>query len=468
MDNRENIVANEQEVKQHDVAVVIVPLHLQSHLRQLLQLACRISSYDLPVYYLSLATSNHQARTRSTTLNPSDIAKIHFHDLQIPTQDPPPNIPIQVWNDAMRSREPISSFLRDISSKSRRVVVIHDHLMSYNVMDISSIPNGESYVFYCQPIFDMYCSHYAALAGLPIPLEEELLKKLPSNDGCYNPDDIMHHSKLLSKCMDIHVGAIYNTSQVIEGSAFIDSMTHFASIQNKKLWAVGPILPSQGDHKIQNHHLCLDWLNKQPPKSVLYVSFGTTTSFSPEQIKELAIGLELSKHRFIWVLRNADKGDPITNDCEENKTVLLELPEGFEDRVKGVGLVLREWAPQQEILAHSSTAGFMSHCGWTSCLESISAGVPIAAWPIQFDQPKNGFFLTEILKIGLLVRTWEKREELVTASTIQNIVSKLMASDEGDMIRKRTQELSEAVRQSTEKGGISRMELESFVAHITR
>ncbi|XP_055824143.1 zeatin O-glucosyltransferase-like [Solanum dulcamara] len=455
-------------VKQDDVAVVIAPLHLQSHLRQLLHFACRISSYGLPVYYLGSASSNCQVRQHSTTLNPSDIAKIHFHDLQITTQDPPLDIPMHIWYASMRSREPIASFLRDISSKARRVVVIHDLLMSYNVQDISSIPNGESYVFHCLPIFDMYCSHYAAVAGLPIPLEEEILKKLPSNDGCYNPEDVMHHSKYLSQCMGMNAGDIFNTSQVIEGTAFIDSMAHIACMQNKKLWALGPIFHTQEDHKIENKHPCLDWLNKQPPKSVLYVSFGTSTSFSAEQIKEIAIGLELSKHKFIWVFRHADKGDPVTNKCEQNRTGVLELPEGFEERVKGVGLVVREWAPQQEILAHSSTGGFMSHCGWTSCLESIIASVPIAAWPIQFDQPKNGFLVTEILKIGLHVRLWEKRDELVTASTIQNIVRKLMSSKEGDMMRKIAQELSKAVRRSTEKGGVSRMELESFVAHITR
>ncbi|WMV23045.1 hypothetical protein MTR67_016430 [Solanum verrucosum] len=84
------------------------------------------------------------------------------------------------------------------------------------------------------------------------------------------------------------------------------------------------------------------------------------------------------------------------------------------------------------------------------------------------DQPINGFFLTEILKIGLLVREWEKREELVSASTIENVVRKLMASERGDLIRKRAEELGEAVRQSTEKGGASRIELDSFIAHITR
>ncbi|XP_015082409.1 zeatin O-xylosyltransferase-like [Solanum pennellii] len=451
-----------------DVAVVIAPLHLQSHLRQLLHFACRISSYGLPVYYLGLAASNSQARQHSTTLNPSDIAKIHFHDLQIPNEDPPPNIPMHIWHASMRTREPIASFLGDISSKARRIVVIHDLLMSYNVQDISSYPNGESYVFHCLPIFDMYCSHYAPAAGLPIPLEEELLTKLPSNDGCYDPEDVEHHAKYLNHCMGRNAGDIFNTSQVIDGTAIVDSMANLATIQNKKLWALGPILLTQDHDKVQIKHLCLDWLNKQPPKSVIYVSFGTSTSFSAEQIKELAIGLELSKQKFIWVLRNADVGDPVNNKCEENRSGPLELPEGFEERVKGVGLVVREWAPQQEIFAHPSTGGFMSHCGWTSCLESIIEGVPIAAWPIQFDQPKNAFLVAEVLKIGLHVREWEQRNELVTASTIQNIVSKLMASEEGDMIRKRAQELSKAVKRSTEEGGVSRMELDSFVAHITR
>ncbi|KAM3237666.1 hypothetical protein T459_12825 [Capsicum annuum] len=95
-------------------------------------------------------------------------------------------------------------------------------------------------------------------------------------------------------------------------------------------------------------------------------------------------------------------------------------------------------------------------------------GVPIAAWPMHADQPKNGFLVTEILKIGLTVREWENREEIVSASTIENVVRKLMASEEGDAIRKRAQELGEVVRHSTEKGGASQIELDSFIAHITR
>ncbi|KAK4721127.1 hypothetical protein R3W88_011360 [Solanum pinnatisectum] len=181
-------------------------------------------------------------------------------------------------------------------------------------------------------------------------------------------------------------------------------------------------------------------MNKQPPRSFLYISFGTTATFTDREVMELAMGLEQSKQKFIWVLREDDRGDIFTGEARK-----LELPEGFEERVKGVG-----------------------HCGWNSCLESITMGVPIAAWPMHGDQPNNGFLVTEMLKIGLIVREWDKREELVSASTIENVVRKLMASEEGDAIRKRAEELGEAIRRSTEKGGSSRIELDSFTAHITR
>ncbi|KAJ8562896.1 hypothetical protein K7X08_031348 [Anisodus acutangulus] len=455
----------------NEVAIVMVPFPAQGHLNQLLQLACLISSsYDLPVYYVGSATHNRQARVRANALNPSDIAKIHFHD--IPTHEfpsPPPDInalskfPSHLqpsWDASKLLRESIASFLRDISSKSRRLVVVHDSLMSYNVQDVSSLPSAESYIFNCISAFTFYC-FICLFYGMSIQLGEELLKKLPSPEGIM-PDEVRDFTTSHSPYIDIRSGDIHNTSKVIEGK-FLDLLAHAEINQNKKNWAIGPILPTKLNHISNRNNICLEWLNKQPPSSVLYISFGTTTSFSDREIKELAMGLEQSKQKFIWVLRDADRGDIFTG-----KSRKVELPEEFEERVKGVGLVVRDWAPQPEILAHSSTGGFMSHCGWNSCIEAITMGVPIAAWPMHSDQPYNSFLVTEIFQTGLIVREWEKREELVSASTIENAVRKLMASEEGISIRKRAEELGEAVRHSTEKGGASRIELDSFIAHITR
>ncbi|PHU16718.1 Zeatin O-xylosyltransferase [Capsicum chinense] len=66
------------------------------------------------------------------------------------------------------------------------------------------------------------------------------------------------------------------------------------------------------------------------------------------------MGLEQSKQKFLWVLGEADRGDIFTGEARR-----FVLPEGFEERIKEVGLVVREWAPQPKILAHSSTGGFL-------------------------------------------------------------------------------------------------------------
>lgn len=136
--------------------------------------------------------------------------------------------------------------------------------------------------------------------------------------------------------------------------------------------------------------------------------------------------------------------------------------------MKEFGLVVRDWAPQVEILGHPSTGGFMSHCGWNSCSESISMGVPMAAWPMYADQHRNAFLVTNILKVGLAVKTTEQNEEMVSSSTIVGVVKRLMASKEGEEMGKRAEEIGAAVQQAVEEGGVSRLELASFIAHITR
>lgn len=42
-----------------------------------------------------------------------------------------------------------------------------------------------------------------------------------------------------------------------------------------------------------------------------------------------------------------------------------------------------------------------------------------------------------------------------------------MASKQGEEIRKRAEKLGSVIRQAVKDGGISRLELDSFIAHIT-
>lgn len=52
---------------------------------------------------------------------------------------------------------------------------------------------------------------------------------------------------------------------------------------------------------------------------------------------------------------------------------------------------------------HSNVGGFVSHCGWSSGLESMKFGVPIIALPVHLAQPPNAR-LVEELGVGVEVK----------------------------------------------------------------
>lgn len=95
-------------------------------------------------------------------------------------------------------------------------------------------------------------------------------------------------------------------------------------------------------------------------------------------------------------------------------------------------------------------------------------GVPIAAWPLHSDQPHNALLVTKVLKVGVVVKDWAFCDELVESLTIEKAVKKLMASKEGEEIRRRAGELGTAVKKSVAEGGDTRREFDDFIAHICR
>ncbi|KAJ0809078.1 putative trans-zeatin O-beta-D-glucosyltransferase [Helianthus annuus] len=465
---------------QNKVMVVMIPLPLQGHLNQLLHLSRLISAHNVPVHFVCTTAHGRQVRLRLQGWNPNTISTIFFHDLPIPPfACPPPNpnstnkFPSHLQplcEAATHLRDHVASLLQKLSPTTNRLVVIHDSLMSTVVQDFVCLPNAESYTFHSVSAFStaLYTSEKVGEQIRKLIESQGTTEYDLSFDGCFTPDfkkfiGVQHEYAKLSS------GRIYNTCRVIE-QPILDLLEIEARSRNKTLWALGPFNPLElkSESKVLRKHdgpveKCLNWLDKQASNSVIFVSFGTTTSFSQEQIIEIATGLEMSDQKFVWVVREADKGDVFSDDI-----IRVKLPEGFEDRVKDRGLVVREWAPQLDILAHPSIGGFMSHCGWNSCIESMSMGVPIVAWPMHSDQPNNAVLVTNILKIGFLVKDWCRREEVVASAAVEKAVRKLMGTNEGEEMRKRAVALGREVRKYVIDGGITQTELGSFIAHITR
>lgn len=366
-------------------------------------------------------------------------------------------------SDSLQS--PLLDLFRSLSATHDRLVVVHDPLMSFAGLDAVTLPNAEVYWYQCLSAFFLLSFfHLEDLIKLP---EEEVSESiqliLKPLDGLLTDE---FTSFVLRRWVEnpLISGTIINTCRLIENE-FIELLEKQPSQQNKKLFVIGPTNPVTPEKEARAQHECLEWLDNQPVASVVYISFGTTSTISDEQIEQLAVGLQRSGQQFIWVLRDADLADIFVNDieCRQRK-----LPDSFEVETKETGLVFRGWAPQLDILAHSSTGAFMSHCGWNSCMEGLSMGVPIIAFPMHSDQPRNAILVTDYLMAGAKVREWDRHEKVASAAEIEEAIKRVMVFDQGKGMRKRAQALGEALRLAVSEGGTSRADFDSFIQHVTR
>jgi hydroquinone glucosyltransferase len=233
------------------------------------------------------------------------------------------------------------------------------------------------------------------------------------------------------------------------------------------VYPIGPLIQADAAGS-KNDAPCLEWLDRQPAKSVIFVSFGSGGALPTEQMRELALGLELSGQRFLWVVRSpSDEGAVNDNyyDAESKKDPFAYLPSGFVERTKEVGLVVPSWAPQIKVLAHAATGGFLTHCGWNSVLESLVHGVPMVAWPLYAEQRQNAVMLSaESGGVGAAIRVPEskRREEIAAA------VRELMEGEgSGAAVRAKVADLQKAAAEGLQEGGAAAAALAEVVEKWT-
>ncbi|KAJ4963047.1 hypothetical protein NE237_022986 [Protea cynaroides] len=240
-------------------------------------------------------------------------------------------------------------------------------------------------------------------------------------------------------------GIMVNTFECLE-SPLIKTITDGLCVPDAPtppVYCVGPLIASPENKEDTTVNQCISWLDSQPSQSVVFLSFGSRGVFSTAQVREIAIGLEKSGQRFLWVVRKPESEDNNKHFTTENKEPDLEalLPEGFFDQTKERGFVVKSWAPQVQVLNHESVGGFVTHCGWNSVLEAVSAGVPMVAWPLYAEQHMNKAFLVEEMKLAM---SMEKSEDgLVSAAEVENRVRALMEWEEGRVLREKSRKMKE-------------------------
>ncbi|XP_057982310.1 anthocyanidin 3-O-glucosyltransferase 2-like [Malania oleifera] len=257
-------------------------------------------------------------------------------------------------------------------------------------------------------------------------------------------------------------GIMINTFAELESHALDSFLSYGKKIP--PIYPVGPILNRKAKISRDATEIMM-WLDKQPPRSVVFMCFGSKGSFDKDQIREIAHGLELSRCRFLWSLRRPSMKDHFGLSSEYSNLTEV-LPEGFLERTNEIGRVVG-WTPQMAVLSHVAIRGFMSHCGWNSILESMRWGVPIATWPMHAEQQLNAFEVVRELGLGVEVTldyTMGSVGVVMNGEDMERGIRGLLEDD--DEMREKVWGMREKSQNAIREGGSSWSSLERFIHDV--
>ncbi|PON31423.1 UDP-glucuronosyl/UDP-glucosyltransferase [Parasponia andersonii] len=346
-------------------------------------------------------------------------------------------------------------------------------------------------IFDGQGCFAVSCIHHLHVSKIHESMESEsepfVVPGLPDRveltrsqlSGAFNPRSDQFLKAMRQRVMETEEGAygvLVNSFEEFEG----EYVKECKKIKCEgKVWCVGPVSLCNKDDldkaqrgndnaKASNDNTdCLKWLNSQAQSSVVYACLGSLNSLTPAQMAELGLGLEASKRPFIWVIRGAYKGEEFEHWLKED---------GLEERTKGRGLFIRGWAPQVLILAHPAVGAFLTHCGWNSTLEGVSAGVPMVTWPLFAEQFYNEKFIVQVKKIGVrvgaqvAVQPWEEEKfgVVVKRGQVREALDKVLdEGKEGEERRERAKKLAKAAKEAVEGGGSSYLNISLLLEDLS-
>ncbi|KAL6883435.1 hypothetical protein ACP4OV_010849 [Aristida adscensionis] len=272
------------------------------------------------------------------------------------------------------------------------------------------------------------------LPGMP---KDMRMREFVSFIRTTDPDDPMLSTvhQHMESLQTIASAVVLNTFDDLEGQA----IAALAPLLPAPIYTVGPLqllaaaaaaggtgspLETLGANLFTEDDGCLGWLGSRRPRSVVYANFGSIVVLTSRQLVEVATGLANSGYEFLLVIRD---------DLAKDFVMIQDL---VEEAAKERCYVAR-WCPQDAVLRHEAIGAFVTHCGWNSILESISAGVPMLCWPFGADQPTNCRFACTEWHVGMKISAEFERGE------VEARVREVMGGEKGMEMRRRAAELRE-------------------------
>ncbi|CAN0858494.1 Linamarin synthase 2 [Linum grandiflorum] len=408
------------EAKQH---AVLLPFPAQGHVNPFMKLAKLLHSKGFHITFVN-TEHNHRRliRTRGTE-SVKGLSDFQFHAIPdgLPpsdkdaTQDPPSICYSSQHNCLQPFLELLNKLMLSSSPQIPPVsCIVSDGVMTFGIQaaQLLGIPHATFWTASACSL--MGCLQFRELIRRGItPLKgmsNIRLRDLPSFAMTTDTEDVMF------KFIDIETNnclkssaMIFNTFDALEEQVLSAMKMDYPH----PIYTMGPLhllgdemlKPASESDSISSNLWkedlgCMEWLNQREPNSVVYVNYGSVTVMSNEHLKEFAWGLANCKLPFLWIVR----GDIVMGESGS-------LPPNFLEEVKDRGY-LASWCLQQEVLSHPSVGVFLTHCGWNSMIESLSAGVPMICWPFFADQQTNCRYACTEWRVAVELSRDVKRNEL--------------------------------------------------------
>lgn len=467
------------EEKEYGHHVLMVSLATQSHINPLLRLGKRLVSKGLSVTVATPEIAQHQLLKSFTSSKindcvSDDIPCLFFSDGF--DLDYNRKSDLDHYMETIEKAGPgnLSKLIKNhYHDKHKKLSCIINNPFVPWVVDVAAELGIPCAMLWIQPcsLFSIYYRFYNKLNPFPTSENPNSSVELPGLQTLHTHDlpsfvlpsnPFGSFSRILN---DLFQNLNKQYKWVLANSFFelekeaTESMSQLCPIR-----PVGPLVPPSllgqdekldvGVERWKPEDCCLEWLNKQSNSSVVYISFGSLAQLSANQMEVIAIALKNIKLPFLWIVKQSESA---SSDGEGT------LPLWFLEETKNRGLVV-SWCPQTKVLAHPAIACFVTHCGWSSLLETIVAGVPVIAYPQWSDQPTNAKLVADVFKIGLRLRPSE--DGFVGNEELEKCVEEIINGPKSEYYKKNAVELKHAARQAVAGGGSSDQNIQLFADEI--
>ncbi|KAM3299821.1 hypothetical protein ACQJBY_041028 [Aegilops geniculata] len=425
--------------------VLLVSCPLQGHVNPLLRLGRRLASRGILVTFTTLRHAGLRAATQRDGVR-FELYQLRDHDGDQMTPDD------MLRHVVAQGPAALAGLVRRLADAGRPVSCVVNTTFVPWALDVArelGLPCATLWNQSCA-VLSLYHHFYnddapfpstaddapVALPGLPaMSLDELPLMVRP--EFAHNLWGQMLRRQLVEVCgRQAPSWVLVNTFHELERDA-IDALR----ARDVAVTPVGPLLDDDEPAVAYDDGCVMSWLDAQPPRSVVYVAFGSLVDIGRDETAALAEGLASTGRPFLWVVRDD----------------LLHLPESILAACRANTGKIVAWCPQGRVLGHGAVGCFVTHCGWNSVTEALAAGVPVVAYPWWSDQFTNAKFLVEEYGVGV------RLPAPVTQDALRACIEEVMNGPQAAAIRRRATAWKEEAATALADGGSSDRSLEAFV-----